>query len=196
MQDIPETRASLVLRIRDPNDQQAWNEFVRLYQPVVYRVARSRGLQEADSMDLVQTVFVAIAGSIGKWSPRDERTRFRNWLLRVAKNATLNALTRRPQAQVAEAADLLDEVAAPDPQSETLIELEYRRQLFIRASEMVRGDFTEDTWRAFELTAVEGFSSEAAAQELGKSIGTIYAARSRIIKRLSEAVHNLEEQYK
>ncbi len=195
MQDIPETRASLVLKIRDPNDQQAWDEFVQLYQPVVYRVARSRGLQAADASDLVQTVFIAIAGSIDRWTANDSSVKFRHWLLRVAKNATINALTRRPADQGG-AAELLEEVEEQNRQSESLIELEYRRELFIRAAEIVRVDVAPDTWKAFELTAIEGLSSESAAAELGKSIGTVYAARSRIIKRLSEVVASLEEQFK
>ncbi len=196
MHEIPETRASLVLRVQNPDDQQAWDEFVRLYQPVVYRVGRSRGLQEADANDLVQTVFVSIAGSIGKWSPRDSKVKFRHWLLRVAKNATINALSRRPADQAgAIDGDLLHEVEAGDRHSESLIELEYRRELFIRAKEMVRVDFSQDTWQAFELTAIQGLSKEQAAQELGKSIGAVYAARSRIIRRLSEAVAKLEGQF-
>ena len=197
MQDIPETRASLVLRVHNPNDQQAWDEFVQIYQPVVYRVARSRGLQEADAQDLVQTVFVSIAGSIGKWTAHDPKVKFRHWLLRVAKNATINALTRKPVDQAGAVADVpLEEFEDLNRQSDSLIELEYRRELFIRASEMVRVDFAADTWKAFELTAIQGLSNEDAAQELGKSIGTIYAARSRIMKRLSEAVANLEGQFK
>ncbi|MEL6105923.1 MAG: sigma-70 family RNA polymerase sigma factor [Planctomycetota bacterium] len=196
MNEIPETRASLVLRLQDPSDQQAWEEFVQLYQPVVYRVGLSRGLQEADASDLVQTVFVSIAGAIGRWNPRDSKVRFRHWLLRVAKNATINALTRRPADQAGAFVDeLLEEVEARNQQSESLIELEYRRELFIRATEMVRVDFTADTWKAFELTAIQGLSKEDAARELGKSIGTVYAARSRIIRRLTEVVAMLEGQF-
>jgi len=196
MHDIPATRASLILKIQDPNDQQAWDEFVRLYQPVVFRVARSKGLQEADAMEVVQTVFVSIAASIDRWTQEDPEVKFRHWLLRVAKNATLNALTRRPADQGGAGAEILAEIEARDRQSESLIELEYRRELFIRAAEIVRGDFATETWKAFELTAIEGLSNESAARELGKSIGTIYAARSRIIKRLGDTVVELEEQFK
>ncbi|MEM6471411.1 MAG: sigma-70 family RNA polymerase sigma factor [Planctomycetota bacterium] len=197
MTEIPETRASLVLRVKDPNDQQAWDEFVGLYQPVVYRVGLSRGLQEADAHDLVQTVFISIAASIGNWEPENSRVRFRHWLLRVAKNATINALTRRPADRAGGVmGGVLEEVPAEDRESASLVELEYRRELLLRATEMVRVDFAPDTWRAFELTAIQGLSKEQAAHELGKSIGTIYAARSRIIKRLSETVSSLEENYK
>ncbi|MCA9140154.1 MAG: hypothetical protein KDB00_25455 [Planctomycetales bacterium] len=43
-----ETRASLILRLRNPGDVAAWDEFVGLYGPVIYRASRRRGLQAAD----------------------------------------------------------------------------------------------------------------------------------------------------
>ena len=59
--------------------------------------------------------------------------------------------------------------------------------------EMVRGDVEPDTWRAFEMTVVENRSIDEAAVELDKPVGTIYAARSRIMRRLREAVRELEK---
>ena len=40
----PTTRRSLVLRLRDPRDEAAWAEFVEIYEPLVYRLARKKGL--------------------------------------------------------------------------------------------------------------------------------------------------------
>jgi RNA polymerase sigma-70 factor (ECF subfamily) len=60
----PETRASLLLRIRDPLDRDAWEEFSALYRPVVMEMARGRGMQNADAEDLAQHVLVAISGAI------------------------------------------------------------------------------------------------------------------------------------
>ena len=36
MAEIPLTRASLLLRLRDPRDEAAWSQFVELYTPLVY----------------------------------------------------------------------------------------------------------------------------------------------------------------
>ena len=74
-----------------------------------------------------------------------------------------------------------------------MIAFEYRRELYLRAAEMVRVDVAPDTWAAFEMTVFDGISVEAATRELGKSVGAIHAARSRIMKRLRDAVRTLEE---
>ena len=78
-------------------------------------------------------------------------------------------------------------------QSAAQIELEYRRELYLRAARIVRGDVEPETWRAFELTVIEDRSIDAAAVELEKPVGTIYAARSRIMRRLRKAVQELEQ---
>ncbi|HJN10352.1 MAG: hypothetical protein QGG09_11400 [Pirellulaceae bacterium] len=52
MAQLPETRNSLLLKVRDPADADAWIEFAAIYRPVIYRLARRRGLQDADAEDL------------------------------------------------------------------------------------------------------------------------------------------------
>ncbi len=52
MTDSPATRQSLLVRLRNPRDGQAWAEFVAIYTPLINRLARARGLQAADAADL------------------------------------------------------------------------------------------------------------------------------------------------
>jgi len=99
--EFPETRASLLLQIQAGVDNDAWQEFVTTYRPIIYRLARKRGLQDADAQDLAQQVLLSIARSIEHWQKNDESVRFRHWLRRVAKNAIYNALTRQPRDRAA-----------------------------------------------------------------------------------------------
>ena len=68
----PLTRASLLVRLRDPDDVDAWKEFVRHYASVIYGFARKRGLQDADAADLMQEVLRSVAGAVGRldYDPR------------------------------------------------------------------------------------------------------------------------------
>lgn len=59
-----ETRVSLILRLRDAADVAAWDEFVAIYGPIVYRMALRQGPQRADADDVVQQVFAAVAQSV------------------------------------------------------------------------------------------------------------------------------------
>lgn len=197
MSDFPETRDSLLVQVQDPANREAWEMFARIYRPVIVRIARARGLQHADAQDLSQQVLMAVASAIGDWEKRDESTRFRHWLSRVTKNAILNALTRRPRDQAvggSSVEELLREAVDCDGETTALIETELRRELYLRAAERVRVEFRPDSWQAFELSITGDLSTEEIAYELGKSVGAIYTARSRIMFRLREVISELGEQ--
>ena len=195
MTEFPETQTSLLANIKSLDDRQAWERFVALYRPAIYRIARKRGFQPADAEDLTQRVLTSIAGSIHRWKKMDSGIRFRHWLRRVVKNAIINIATRRkPEVAISGLSDqeLLFEPVADD-ETERQIEAEYRRQLFQRAAAVVKSDIEPSTWRAFELTVMEEVSVETAASTLNKSIGSVYAARSRVMKRLKSTVDAWEE---
>ena len=99
--EFPETRESLLAQVRSPANREAWDDFALIYRPVIYRLARRRGLQDADAQDLAQRVLMAVASAIGSWEKSNESVRFRHWLRRVARNAIVNALSRRPHDRAA-----------------------------------------------------------------------------------------------
>jgi RNA polymerase sigma-70 factor (ECF subfamily) len=193
--DFPETDESLIVRVRDRSNRAAWEQFEQLYRPVIFRIARAKGLQHADALDLVQQVLLSVSAAIDRFEKQGGGVRFRNWLSRVIRNAILKALTRRPGDQGSGGSgvmDVLSEVPAVDPETEALISLEYRRELFRRAAQQVRGELQEATWLAFELTALQQTSIERAAALLGLSAGSVYAARSRVMRRIRNIVLRLE----
>jgi len=192
---VPDTRASLLIRVRDPTDQAAWNEFVEIYRPVILRLARHKGMQEADAEDVAQQVLLAVAKAVEQRQHDPKRAKFRTWLNRVAHNAILNALTRGKPDRGAGDSGLLALLSAQEsregPDSD-LLRLEHRREVFRWAARQVRPEFQQATWEAFWLTAVEGRPVEAVAEELAKNPGAVYAARSRVMRRIQQKVADYE----
>lgn len=194
MTEFPDTKPSLLQNIRCFDDREAWGEFVAIYRPAIYRMARRRGMQDFDAQDLAQDVLVRVARAIDQWVPQPG-VRFRHWLRKVASNAILSAISRAPQDRPLGGTDPMTDLAQQPEMQQALsqeLDREAEREQFLRAAAIVQRDVNAETWQAFELTVIEGLNCEQAAQRMNKSIGTIYAARSRILKRLQAEVKRAE----
>lgn len=193
----PTTRRSLVLRLRDLGDEAAWAEFVDVYEPLLYRLARGKGLQDADARDLCQDVFRAVAGAIDRWDPDPAKGSFRGWLFRIARNHAVDFLAgqqRHPRGSGRTSVhEMLAARPAGDAGAAAEFAAEFRRRAFHWAAGQVRNEFTESTWQAFWKTGVENHPVAEVARELGLSPGAVYVARSRVLARLRERVEQLTE---
>jgi len=192
---FPETRASLLVNLQSGDDEAAWQEFVAVYRPVIYRMACRRGMQDADAQDLTQKVLMSVSGAIGSWEQRDG-IRFRHWLRKVASNAILKSLTRQPKDTGrggTTVIQMLGNAPADEEQIQRELQLEHQREIFLRAAAIVRADVDPDTWEAFQLSVIEGLPIEEAAEKSGKGVGAAYAARGRVMKRLKQVVAQMQK---
>jgi RNA polymerase sigma factor (sigma-70 family) len=196
MGDALLTRASLLARLADPRDQNAWQQFIELYGGLVYGFTRLRGLQDADAADLTQEVLLAVAQMAGRWQYDPRKGTFRGWLYRITRNKIAKFLQKRRHQPVgsgdSDVNQLLAEEPSREPNLETTWEQEYQQQLFRLAAAEIQGHFAPTTWKAFWLTAVEGKSGADVAAELGLSVGAVYVARSRVLMRLTQRVRQMQ----
>lgn len=192
MSRMPETRITLIQRLQAGADEAAWAEFVDIYRPAIVRLGMHRGLQAEDAEDVAQGVLVTIARNIGNWRTDPHRAQFRTWLQTVVRNATLNALRRRPPDQASGGTTALHSLhEQPEEHDSDWFDREWRRETLRWAAEQVRGEFQEATWDAFRLTAIEGLPASEAAERLGKSVGAIYVARTRVMQRIKSKIEEL-----
>lgn len=181
------TSLSLLQRLRQPGDHASWERFVRLYTPLIYYWARHAGLQPSDASDLVQEVFTALL-KIMPGFELDPSKRFRSWLRTVTLNKWREKQRRRSAVPVAaEQLDALEDPAVPEPFGEA----DYRQQLVGQALKIMQAEFHPVTWKAcWEYVVCERPPADVAAQ-FGISIDSVYAAKSRVLRRLRQELDGL-----
>lgn len=190
------TRASLILRIRNKEDQAAWSEFLELYSPLVYGFARKQGLQDADASDVVQDVMTSVCAAIARFDYDQKRGKFRTYLFTATRNQ-IGKLWKKNAGKAGTGSPTVQSLLDQTPAhacDEQIWNEQHRLRLFQWASDKVSSEFTETTWRAFILTSVEDTSPQEVAGQLGISVGAVYIAKSRVIKRIREVVQQVEEE--
>jgi RNA polymerase sigma-70 factor (ECF subfamily) len=188
-----ETPVPLLARLRQrPADGAVWAEFVGFCGGQVYGWCRGWNLQEADALDVVQTVLLKLVRRLKDLS-YDPTRPFRPWLRAVARNARHDqqVQSRRPGWRGDEAPlDRLEGFAgavcvlpAEEPGDRELLEKAIRR---------VRRRVAGRTWEAFRLAALEGLSGREASSQTGLSAAQVYVARRRVIQLLREEARRCE----
>ncbi|MCA9054066.1 MAG: sigma-70 family RNA polymerase sigma factor [Planctomycetaceae bacterium] len=181
-----ETRLSLVARLKDPGDGEAWSRFVTEYEPFLMRLFHGRGLQHADACDVAQQVLLVVAERVADWRPDSRPASFRRWLATVARNAAIRRLQQNARLGGVQSVAGLDQMA--DEDSSSAVTEHFRRQALAWSFEQIRDEFRANTWASFWETAVQGRPIEAVCTQLGVTPGAVYMARSRIMARLREKV--------
>ena len=187
----PQTRASLILRLRNPDDLRTWQEFVEIYQPVICSLARKRGLQVADADDVTQEVLTRVARSIENWDPDPEKGSFRAWLGTITRNMVVQFFrnnSRRPVSGI----DSQIEGIADDSMQVQEFDIERERQVFVWAARKVQPRFEPKTWHAFWSTAVDGKDVSSVAVQLGITNAQVYVCRSRVMSLLKQTVERTD----
>lgn len=183
------TPSSLLQRLRQPFEPQAWARFVALYAPMIHSWGRRIGLQEPDAADLVQDVFVTLLQVLPTFA-YDRQRSFRKWLRTVTVNRWRKDHKRSGHRTV-QGQDGQLEAVASSADLEEQWEVAYQQHLAHRALSLMRTDFAESTWKACWETAVAGRSAADVARELGLSIGAVYAAKFRVLNRLRRELEGL-----
>lgn len=174
----------------------AWSEFLELYEPVIFRIAKRRNLQDADAREIVQEVLLRVTRAIERFDP-DGKGTFRGWLSQTTRRVAVDRFRRLAgrETAVGGVTDWIGSVRSPEHQElESVFDLEHRRQLFHCAAQAVRPQVSQSSWQAFWRTAVDGQSVAEVATALSLSDGAIYIAKCRVLKRIRDFIQQRESE--
>jgi RNA polymerase sigma-70 factor (ECF subfamily) len=171
-----------------PADREAWEEFVRRYQPMIHAWCVKWGLQSSDADDVAQDVLLKLLNAMRNFR-YDPSGSFCAWL----RTVTQRALSDFAAGRAKEPGQLLREVTIAervDARAELERELEglFDRDLFHMAMRRIEKRVKPTTWDAFRLTALEGLSGQEAGKRLDMPVAHVFVAKNRVQKLLQEEV--------
>jgi RNA polymerase sigma-70 factor (ECF subfamily) len=184
------TSVSLLERLRQPSEQEAWSRFVKLYTPLLYSWSRRVGLGPEDAADLVEEVLLVLVQKLPGFAYDPEKS-FRGWLRTVTRNKWREQRRRRALPTAGPTDPPIADLRAPE--TDDFDEFEYRRYLVGRALKLMQQEFEPTTWKACWECVVGSRPAAAVAAELGMSVNAVYLAKSRVLRRLHQELKGLLE---
>jgi RNA polymerase sigma-70 factor (ECF subfamily) len=178
-----EKERTLVRRIKQ-GVQPAFTELASMYQQKVFRLAYGFFQDRDDAMEIVQETFLRVYRKLDGFDETDERTRFNNWIYRIAYNLCIDYY-RKFKKKKAEMKDLYEydrdqrtDSTFPEDQ---LDRENFRHHLKKHVMRLPRRQQTVFTMRHYS-----GLKHHEVAEILGLSVGTIKSLYHRAVKSIKK----------
>lgn len=178
----PGTSLSLLERLHDHRDADAWQKLVKLYTPLMHAWLRPTALQPADRDDLTQRVLTIISRKVNDFQHSGRAGAFRAWL----RGITINVLHDfwRSRKTETTASSVLDQLADPASEFSRQWSREYNHHLVRGLLQLVQAEFAPASMQAFRRLVLDEVPAAAVAKELGMSVNAVLIAKSRVLARL------------
>ena len=183
------TRASLLQRVRNPKDQQSWREFFHIYEPLLYRYARARGLGRENAEELAQQCLALLTEKMPSFEYAKEKGGFKHWLRRVANNK-VNDLFKKRVVPIAQSGDFR-RPQEREPSPDELWEQQWEKRHLQYCLKLIQGEVAAHTYQAFEYHVIGGWPVTKVAEALEISVDQVYTAKSRVTRRLRTKMREL-----
>ncbi len=197
------TRRSLLLQLKQWEDDVSWRQFFDTYWRLIYSVARQAGLGNEDAHEVVQDTVLSVAKGIAKFKYDPTVSSFKGWLLTLTRRRIADQFRKRQRLVSISAADLADDRATPfiervpDPHGadlEKVWDQEWERNLVEAALDRVKRKANPKGYEIFHLHVLRGQPALAVARALGVNVAQVYLAKHRISALLRDEICRLRTQ--
>ena len=196
-ESIP-TRASLLGRLKNWEDQDSWEDFVRTYSRLIRGFAIQSGLSDEEAKEAEQETLLCVAKTIHQFESDPARGTFKAWLLKLTRWRIADQFRKRSRESAwsarsggPEDTSTLEEVP-DDGDQEALWAAEWRKSILETAVARVGRRLKPKHYQAFDLYAIRKWPPAQVARELGVSVVQVYLIHHRVIKLVRKEVAYLE----
>jgi RNA polymerase sigma-70 factor (ECF subfamily) len=198
------TRASLLERLKDWQDQQGWQEFFDLYWQLIYNTSLRAGLNDAEAQDVVQETLISVARQMPGFQYDPGKGSFKAWLLNLTRwritdqwrKRDKHAAEHRPApADDGNRTATVERIAAPPEHGiEGIWDEEWGRHTMDTALQQVRRKVKPAQYQVFDLYVIKEWPVNKVAETLGIKASQVYLIKHRVSRLLQEELALLEQR--
>jgi RNA polymerase sigma factor (sigma-70 family) len=200
--EVIPTRASLLERLKNWEDQQSWQDFFDTYWKLIYGVARKTGLTDAEAQDVVQEVLISVAKHMPTFKYDPAIGSFKAWLLNMTRWRIARQFQKRgplvasaPTASDTTMTDPVEKVADPAAAVlDAMWEAEWEHNLLDAAIAKVKLRVKPENYRIFDLYVNREWPPEKVAAQFNVPVNQVYVTKHRVTEAIKEEVQRLESQ--
>ncbi|HEU0009364.1 MAG TPA: sigma-70 family RNA polymerase sigma factor [Verrucomicrobiae bacterium] len=199
------TRASLLSRLKDWEDQTSWREFFDTYGRLIYGVARKAGLSDAEAQDVLQETLLAVAKKMPGFTYDPKVDSFKGWLLTVTQwkiadqfrkrsgvreQCLLTSAATRQEGTRPTAIERMTDPAGFDLQA--IWDGEWQAHLLRTALDRVKRRAQPAHFEMYYLHVIKEQPARDVARTLGVSVAQVYLAKHRLGSLLKQELKRLK----
>jgi len=204
--NLIQTRASLLKRLKNLDDQGSWVDFFDTYSNLIYQAALKAGLTHTEAQEVLQETMIRITKKMPDFKYDPARS-FKGFLLHETSFRIKDQFRKRhPERHAAgrqpdETAKTATVDRIPDPAGFVLEEVwdaEWEKNLFEAAIKRVKGQIREGKansrqYQLFDLYVIKQWPPQKVAETMGVKIGQVFLAKHRITALIKNEIKFLEK---
>ncbi|HEX3798581.1 MAG TPA: sigma-70 family RNA polymerase sigma factor [Verrucomicrobiae bacterium] len=201
-EELIPTRASLIHRLKNWQDNLSWREFFNVYWKLIYGVARKAGLSDDEAQDVVQETLISVAKHMPTFNYDPSIGSFKGWLLTMTRWRIIGQFRkRRPgadnplPADETKRTDAVEAIADPNiPDLKDVWEKEWERNLLEVALDNLKRTLDPQRYQIFDFYVNKEWPPEKVAKHFGVSTDQVYQIKHRMTDTIRNEVQRLEKE--
>ena len=196
------TRATLLNRLQNWDDQAGWQEFFDIYWQLIYGVARKAGLSDAEAQDVVQETLVSVAKQMPKFKYDPAVGSFKAWLLTLTRWRIVDQFRKRGPMVAHHAGDgdtarTATVERVPDEKSlnwDAVWDTDWEKTVLNAAMIRVQRHLDPQKFQIFDFYVNREWPPEKVAQTFKVAVNQVYLVKNRVTEMLRDEVRRLEQE--
>ena len=190
------TRYTLLDRLKNEDDQQAWEDFKAYYDPFILIMLSKFNIAHSDKDDLVQEILLSLWKSLKQFNPNDQRAKFRTWFSQIIYRRSMDFYRKKSRSDknvesVKE--DPTQLKSFTEPEIEKVFQKEWEAHIVNVALDNISPMFSGKAIDVFKM-AMKNIDTNTIAENFDLKPNTVIQLKNRVKNRLVKEIQTLKSE--